>query len=66
MSEFSDKAGRLKRVEQAYKHKCLVTGRASGLRDLDALTGGFQASELIIIAARPSLGKPRSPSAVRA
>ncbi len=34
-----------------------VTGVPSGLVDLDALTTGFQPSDLIIIAARPSMGK---------
>ncbi len=34
-----------------------VTGVPSGFADLDALTGGFQPSDLIIIAGRPSQGK---------
>jgi replicative DNA helicase len=34
-----------------------VSGVASGFVDLDALTAGFQNSELIILAARPSIGK---------
>jgi replicative DNA helicase len=34
-----------------------VTGVASGLIDLDDLTGGFQPGQLIILAARPSMGK---------
>jgi replicative DNA helicase len=34
-----------------------LTGAPSGLRDLDRLTSGFQASNLIILAARPSMGK---------
>jgi replicative DNA helicase len=34
-----------------------VTGVASGFSDLDELTSGFQPSDLIIIAARPSMGK---------
>ena len=34
-----------------------VTGVASGLLDLDDLTGGFHAGQLIILAARPSMGK---------
>lgn len=32
-------------------------GHATGLRDLDRLTGGFKNSDLIIVAARPSMGK---------
>ncbi|MGC3835694.1 DnaB-like helicase C-terminal domain-containing protein [Moritella viscosa] len=34
-----------------------VTGVASGYNDLDAMTTGFQPSDLIIVAARPSMGK---------
>ena len=34
-----------------------VTGVASGLIDLDDITGGFQPGQLIILAARPSMGK---------
>ncbi len=34
-----------------------VTGIASGFSDLDKLTAGFQPGELIVIAARPSMGK---------
>lgn len=34
-----------------------ITGLPSGLRDLDNLTGGWQRGDLIILAARPSMGK---------
>ena len=34
-----------------------ITGVASGFKDLDERTAGFQPSELIIVAARPSMGK---------
>jgi replicative DNA helicase len=34
-----------------------TTGRMTGFYDLDAMTGGFQKSDLIIIAGRPSMGK---------
>ncbi|MBO0683139.1 MAG: replicative DNA helicase, partial [Candidatus Dormibacteraeota bacterium] len=34
-----------------------LTGVPSGLHDLDRLTGGWQASDLIVFAARPSMGK---------
>ena len=34
-----------------------ITGVASGFKDLDRITGGFQPGNLIVIAARPSMGK---------
>jgi replicative DNA helicase len=34
-----------------------VTGVSAGFRDLDAITGGFQPGNLIIVAARPAMGK---------
>ena len=34
-----------------------VTGIATGLIDLDDITGGFHPGQLIIVAARPSMGK---------
>ncbi len=34
-----------------------LTGTPSGFKDLDSLTGGFQAGNLIIVAARPAMGK---------
>jgi len=37
--------------------KTPLTGTPSGFKDLDALTGGFQPGNLIVIAARPSMGK---------
>ena len=47
----------LERIEKAHKNKSKVTGVASGLKDLDWLTTGFQKSDLILLAARPSQGK---------
>ena len=44
-------------IEKASKMKGSVTGVASGFIDLDYLTAGFQPSDLILIAARPSMGK---------
>jgi replicative DNA helicase len=38
-------------------HSKGVTGVASGYRRLDQMTSGFQASDLIVLAARPSMGK---------
>tara|TARA_B110000116_G_scaffold270419_1_gene288420 strand:- start:2210 stop:3574 length:1365 start_codon:yes stop_codon:yes gene_type:complete len=44
-------------IEKLQQHKGVVTGVPSGFDDLDKLTSGFQASDLVIIAARPSMGK---------
>ena len=44
-------------VEKLYDQKEPVTGVPSGLDKLDHMTAGFQPSDLIIIAARPSMGK---------
>jgi replicative DNA helicase len=44
-------------VERLYDRKENITGVPSGFKDLDALTAGFQPSDLIIIAGRPSMGK---------
>ncbi|GHU81119.1 replicative DNA helicase [Spirochaetia bacterium] len=45
------------RIEKLYGSKEAYTGIPSGFDALDSLTSGFQASELIIIGARPSVGK---------
>lgn len=47
----------LEKIEELYKKKADVTGVATGFTDLDKMTSGFQPGELIIIAARPSMGK---------
>ncbi len=44
-------------IEQLQAQKGLVTGVPSGFVDLDEMTSGFQKSDLVIIAARPSMGK---------
>jgi replicative DNA helicase len=44
-------------IEKLQEHKGLVTGVPSGFVDLDELTSGFQKSDLVIVAARPSMGK---------
>ena len=45
------------RITALYEAGADVTGAPSGFRDLDRLTSGFQPGNLIIIAARPSMGK---------
>ncbi|MFD0674467.1 replicative DNA helicase [Cohnella sp. GCM10027633] len=45
------------RVEFLYNHKGGTTGIPSGFVDLDKMTAGFQRNDLIILAARPSVGK---------
>jgi replicative DNA helicase len=44
-------------LERLYERKELVTGVPTGFLDLDRLTAGLQAADLIVIAARPSMGK---------
>jgi replicative DNA helicase len=51
LHEEVDKLERLSREGQA------ATGTPAGFRDLDEITGGFQPSNLIVLAARPSMGK---------
>ena len=47
----------LKTIERLYEQKQAVTGVPSGFHDLDNLTAGFQPSDLVIVAGRPSMGK---------
>ncbi|MFC4558459.1 replicative DNA helicase [Virgibacillus kekensis] len=44
-------------IEQLHHNKADVTGIPTGFRDLDRITSGFQRNDLIIVAARPSVGK---------
>ena len=44
-------------LTQLHEHSGAILGVPSGFRDLDRLTGGFQPGQLVIIAARPSVGK---------
>ena len=44
-------------IEQAYQNKGVVTGIATGFTDLDYKTAGLHPAELILIAARPAMGK---------
>lgn len=47
----------IKAVEQLFQRKELITGVATGYKEIDKMTAGLQKSDLIIIAARPSMGK---------
>ena len=47
----------LTKIEEAYRNHASVTGLATGFTDLDYKTSGFQKSDFILIAARPSMGK---------
>jgi len=44
-------------VEKFSKHETHITGVPTGFPDLDEMTSGLQAGELVIMAARPSMGK---------
>ncbi|GFO64967.1 replicative DNA helicase [Geomonas paludis] len=47
----------IKNIELLYEKKELVTGVPTGYTDLDKLTAGFHAGDLVIIAGRPAMGK---------
>jgi replicative DNA helicase len=47
----------LDKLEHLSREGKAITGTASGFEDLDTITGGFQPGNLIILAARPSMGK---------
>lgn len=49
--------GAVDKIERMHEDQHYVTGVPSGFHDLDELTSGFQDSEMIVIAARPSIGK---------
>ena len=49
--------GTFRRIEQLSERKELVTGLPTGLTDFDRRTAGLQPSDLIIVAARPGVGK---------
>lgn len=55
VKEFLAKAS--ERIDKLYESKSAITGLATGFDDLDKMTSGLQAADLIIIAARPSMGK---------
>jgi replicative DNA helicase len=45
------------RLEELHKNKGALRGVRTGFRDLDGMTAGLQRSDLIILAARPAMGK---------
>src|SRR6187551_3714065 len=45
------------KIEQLFEQKRLITGVPTGFEDLDEMTRGLQGGDLVIIAARPSMGK---------
>ena len=47
----------MKTIERLQEHQDFLTGVPSGFTDLDRLTSGFQPSDLVIVAARPAMGK---------
>jgi replicative DNA helicase len=49
--------GEVDRLEKLSTGETELTGTPSGFRDVDAVTGGFQPGNLIIVAARPAMGK---------
>ncbi len=49
--------GTIETVEKLYQHKQYITGIATGFIDFDVMTSGLQAADLIVLAARPSMGK---------
>ena len=51
--------GVVERIEELYsrEHPTDVTGLATGFTDLDKMTAGLQAGDLVIVAGRPSMGK---------
>src|SRR5207245_6337336 len=47
----------MERIEALQRGGKTITGVGSGFNDLDELTSGFQPADLVIVAARPSMGK---------
>ena len=47
----------LSKIDKLIENKSTITGVPTGFADLDRMTAGFQPSDLIIIAGRPSMGK---------
>ena len=47
----------LNRINELQQYKGILTGVSTGFKDLDTMTSGLQKSDLILVAARPSMGK---------
>jgi replicative DNA helicase len=47
----------IKMVEKLFERKTMITGVPTGFKDLDTKTAGLQPADLIIVAARPGMGK---------
>ncbi len=45
------------KIEKLFEHQSYITGVGTHLPDLDKMTRGFQPGDLVIVAARPSMGK---------
>jgi len=50
-------ASTIDRIDKLYHSQEAITGLATGFADLDEMTSGLQPADLVIIAARPSMGK---------
>ncbi|HMJ89975.1 MAG TPA: replicative DNA helicase [Candidatus Acidoferrum sp.] len=47
----------INKIEEYHQRQGMLTGLSSGFADLDKMTSGFHGGEMIVIAARPSVGK---------
>lgn len=47
----------LERIDELFNSKEAITGVTTGFKDLDEMTSGLQPSDMVIVAARPSMGK---------
>lgn len=47
----------VEKIEQLYKSKSAVTGVSTGFDEFDKMTSGLQPSDMVVVAARPSMGK---------
>lgn len=50
-------ANTVERIDEIFRSDSAITGVATGFDDFDAMTSGLQASDLVIVAGRPSMGK---------